>query len=67
MFRLLLDAIVVAQRLTGAQAHLLVGEILERIEPPQLVEMSKKARRRSQPALARAAAEDAPAKSIGSR
>ena len=34
MFRLLVDAKIIAERLTAVQAHLLVGGILERIALP---------------------------------
>ena len=35
MFRLLLDETIVGENLTAAQAHLLVGEILDRITLPK--------------------------------
>jgi hypothetical protein len=35
MFRLLLDDAVIGKNLTAAQAHLLVGEILDRITLPK--------------------------------
>ena len=35
MFRLLLDEAIVGENLTSAQAHLLVGEILDRITLPR--------------------------------
>jgi hypothetical protein len=35
MFRLLLDDAVIGENLTAAQAHLLVGEILDRITLPK--------------------------------
>jgi hypothetical protein len=42
MFRLLIDTNVVARTLTAVQAHLLVGEILDRIALPKPTETSKK-------------------------
>jgi hypothetical protein len=36
MFRLRIDASAIAEGLTAVQAHVLVGEILERIAVPQL-------------------------------
>ena len=35
MFRLLIDSTVVAEGLTAAQAHILVGEVLDRITLPE--------------------------------
>jgi hypothetical protein len=35
MFRLLMDSTVVAEGLTAAQAHILVGEVLDRITLPR--------------------------------
>jgi hypothetical protein len=35
MFRLRIDDLIVGQDLTAAQAHLLVGEILERVVLPR--------------------------------
>lgn len=41
MFRLLIDANVIAQELTAVQARLLVGEILDRITLPRTAETRK--------------------------
>jgi hypothetical protein len=38
MFRLILDDKVVGENLTAAQAHLLIGEVLDRITLPRVVE-----------------------------
>ena len=41
MFRLRIDKKVIAEGLTAVQAHILVGEILERIALPKLAEMAR--------------------------
>jgi hypothetical protein len=35
MFRVLMDNLVIGQNLTAAQAHLIVGEVLDRITLPR--------------------------------
>lgn len=42
MFCLLMDTSVIARNLTAVQAHILVGEILDRIALPKRTETSKK-------------------------
>ena len=42
MFRLLVDDSLIARGLTAVQAHILVGEILERISLPMPVRESKR-------------------------
>ena len=44
MFRLRIDAKVIAEGLTAVQAHILVGEILDRIALPRPVETNEKTR-----------------------
>jgi hypothetical protein len=44
MFRLRIDANLIAERLTAVQAHILVGEILDRIALPKPTETNKKPR-----------------------
>ena len=42
MFRLRIDKNLIAEGLTAVQAHILVGEILERIALPKPPKMAKK-------------------------
>ena len=35
MFRVLMDRLVIGENLTAAQAHLIVGEVLDRITVPR--------------------------------
>ena len=45
MFRLRMDANLIAEGLTAVQAHILVGETLDRIAPPRPIETNEKTRK----------------------
>jgi len=55
MFRLRIDASAIAEGLTAVQAHVLVGEILERIAVPRSRPASPRQIRRQTPLLRLAA------------
>ena len=45
VFRIRVDANLIGEGLTSAQVHILVGEILDRIDLPETTPPAKKARR----------------------